>query len=135
MVAKAGKSDAADRTRGNGDIVEVLAERLQRPGEKARKIGREAGAGRGDGRPVASYSPPGQVEPKYTIADLRALATARGFKVERAMTGGDRWQILDKKGRAATDPQILNRDFSVDECVTYLKRLGGVMRHPIWRKC
>jgi hypothetical protein len=79
-------------------------------------------------------SPPRQAATKSTIADLRALATARGFKIERAMTGGDRWRIVDKAGIDANDPKALSRVFSVDEGISYLKSLGGIARHPVWRK-
>jgi hypothetical protein len=78
--------------------------------------------------------PPRQTAAKSTIADLRALATARGFTIERAMTGGDRWRILDKAASEAADPNALSRVFSVDEGITYLKSLGGIARHPVWRK-
>jgi len=83
---------------------------------------------------LVARSQPCRMTPKSTIADLRALAVARGYKVERAMTGGDRWQILDKRGREATDPKAQDRVFSVDEGVDYLTSLGGIARYPIWRK-
>jgi hypothetical protein len=83
---------------------------------------------------LVAPSRPRRTVPKSTIADLRALALARGFKVERAMTGDDRWQILDKRGRAPTDPKAKSRVFSVDEGLDYLNSLGGIARYPIWRK-
>ena len=73
-------------------------------------------------------------KPKSTIADLRALAAARGFKVERAMTGADRWRILDVRGLEASDPKARNRVFSIDEGVSYLENLRGIARHPVWRR-
>jgi hypothetical protein len=79
-------------------------------------------------------SPQRQTAARSTIADLRALATARGVRVERAMTGGDRWRILDKSGSEAADAKAPGRAFSIDEGVTYLKSLGGIARHPVWRK-
>ena len=83
---------------------------------------------------LMTRSPRRQTAARSTVADLQALAAARGFKIERAMTGGDRWRILDKSGSEATDPKALTRVFSVDEGVTYLKNLGGIARHPVWRK-
>ena len=83
---------------------------------------------------VATTLAAGRPASKSTIADLRALAMARGFKVERAMTGGDRWRILDRQGRDTADAKSATRVFSVDEGVRYLQNLGGVARYPVWRK-
>jgi hypothetical protein len=72
--------------------------------------------------------------PKSRIADLRALATARDFKVECAMTDGDSWQLIDQQGRKVTNPNTREVEFNAKDGVRFLKSLPGVARCPVWQR-
>jgi hypothetical protein len=72
--------------------------------------------------------------PRSTVADLRALAAARDFRIERVTAGADRWRLLDQRGRKVTNPRTRDSEFTATDGLAFLQSLRGVARCPRWQR-